>query len=77
MESNQSNKRLIERSKKKIEDEQFREIPRERENGMDPPVNSCTLYRNFSVEMEETLETDKQRMNIDKLNEDVQKAEKR
>ena len=27
LESNQSNKRLIERSKKKIEDEQFREIP--------------------------------------------------
>ncbi len=26
--------------------------------------------------MEEPLETDKQRMNIDKLNEDVQKAEK-
>ena len=39
-------------------------------------MNSCTLYRNFSVEMEEPLEKDKQRMNIDKLKEDVQKAEK-
>ena len=70
------NKRLIERCKKKIEEEQFRDIPVVKGKVTGSSHEFPYIEQRFSVEMEDPLEADKQRRNIDKLNKDIQKAEK-
>lgn len=76
LDSYQPNKRLIERNKKKIEDEQFKEIPVVMGKVTGSSREFPYIEQKFSVEMEEPLEADKQRRNIDKLNRDIHKAEK-
>ncbi len=72
----QPNKRLIERNKKKIEDEQCKDIPVVKGKVTGSSHEFPYIEQRFSVEMEDPLESDKQRRNIDKLNKDIQKAEK-
>lgn len=76
LKSYQPNKRLIERCKKKIEEEQFRDIPVVNGKVTGSSHEFPYIEQRFSVEMEDPLEADKQRRNIDKLNKDIQKAEK-
>lgn len=76
LESYQPNKRLIKRNKKKIEDEQCKDIPVVKGKVTGSSHEFPYIEQRFSVYMEEPLEADKQRRNIDKLNKDIQKAEK-
>lgn len=76
LESYQPNKRLIERNKKKIEDEQFKEIPVVKGKVTGSSHEFPYIEQRISVEMNEPIEAEKQRRNIEKLKKGVQDAEK-
>lgn len=76
LESYQPNKRLIKRNKKKIEDEQFKEIPVVKGKVTGSSHEFPYIEQRFSVEMNEPIEAEKQRRNIEKLKKGIQDAEK-
>lgn len=70
------NKRLIERCKKKIEEEQFRDIPVVKGKVTGSSHEFPYIEQRFSVEMDEPVEAEKRRKNIEKLIRDIRKAER-
>lgn len=76
LESYQPNKRLIERSEKKIEEEQFRDIPVVKGKVTGSSHDFPYIEQRFSVEMDEPVEAEKQRRNIEKLEKGIRKAER-
>lgn len=76
LESYQPNKRLIERNKKKIEDEQFKEIPAVKGKVTGSSHDFPYIEQRYTVEMDEPVEAEKRRKNIEKLKRGIQKAER-
>lgn len=76
LESYQSLIRLIERNEKKIEDEQFKEIPVVKGKVTGSSHDFPYIEQRFTVEMDEPAEAEKQRKNIEKLKKGIKKAEK-
>lgn len=76
LESYIPNKRLIERNEKKIEDERFKEIPVVKGKVTGSSHEFPYIEQRFSVEMNEPIEAEKQRRNIEKLKKGIQDAEK-
>lgn len=76
LKSYQSNKRIIERSEKKIEEEQFRDIPVVKGKVTGSSHDFPYIEQRFSIEMDEPVEAEKQRRNIEKLKKGIQKAER-
>lgn len=76
LESYQSLIRLIERNKKKIEDEQFKDIPVVKGKVTGSSHEFPYIEQRFSVEMDEPIEAERQRKNIEKLKKGIQDAEK-
>lgn len=72
----QPNKRLIERNKKKIEDEQCKDIPVVKGKVTGSSHEFPYVEQRFSVEMDEPVEAEKRRKNIEKLIRDIRKAER-
>lgn len=70
------NKRLIERNKKKIEDEQFKEIPVVKGKVTGSSHEFPYIEQRFSVDMDDPIEAERQRKNIEKLKKGIQDAEK-
>lgn len=72
----QPNKRLIERNKKKLEDEQCKDIPVVKGKVTGSSHEFPYIEQRFSVEMDEPVEAEKRRKNIEKLKRGIQDAEK-
>ena len=70
------NKRLIERCKKKIEEEQFKDISVVKGKVTGSSHNFPYIERRYTVEMDEPVEAEKRRRNIEKLKKGIQDAEK-
>lgn len=76
LKSYQPNKRLIERNKKRVEEEQLKDIPVVMGKVTGSAHEFPYIEQRFSVEMDEPLASDKRRRNIAMLNNDIRKAEK-
>lgn len=74
LESYQSNKRLIERNRKKIEDEQFKDIPVVRGKVTGSSHEFPYTSQRFTVEMDEPEEADRQRRRIARWEKEIRKA---
>ena len=70
------NKRLIERNKKKIEEEQFKDIPVVKGKVTGSSHEFPYIEQRFSVEMDDPTEAERQRKNIVRWGKEIQKAEK-
>lgn len=70
------NKRLIERCKKKIEEERFRDIPVVKGKVTGSSHDFPYIEQRYTVEMDEPIEAEKRRRNIEKLKRGIQKAER-
>ena len=76
LESYQPNKRLIVRNKKKIEEEQFRDITTVQGKVTGSSHEFPYIEQRYTVEMDEPVEAERQRKRIVRWEEEIQKAEK-
>ena len=76
LESYQANRRLIERNKQKIEDEQSKEIPTVMGKVTGSSHDFPYIGRRFSVEMDEPAEADKTARRIARWEEEIKTAGK-
>lgn len=76
LKSYQANKRLIERNKKKIEDEQCRDIPVVMGKVTGSSRDFPYIERRFAVQMNEPMETDKANQRILGWRQEIIQAEK-
>lgn len=76
LESYQPNKRIIERNRKKIEEERFKDIPTVKGKVTGSSHEFPYIEQGFTVEMDEPIEAERQRKNIVQWEKEVQKAEK-
>lgn len=76
LESYQPNKRIIERNRKKIEEERFRDIPVVKGKVTGSSHEFPYIEQRFSVEMDEPIEAERQRKNIARWEKEIQKVEK-
>lgn len=70
------NKRLIERNRNKIQDEQMKEIPTVLGKVKGSSPNFPYIEQRFTVMMEEPVEADKQAERIKRLGQEIAQAEK-
>ena len=70
------NKRLIERNRNKIQDEQMKEIPTVLGKVKGSSPNFPYIEQRFTVMMEEPVEADKQAERIKRLGQEIDQAEK-
>lgn len=70
------NKRLIEHHKKKIEEEQFKDVPVVKGKVTGSSHEFPYIERRYTVEMDEPIEAERQRKNIIQWKKEIQKAEK-
>lgn len=70
------NKRLIERNRNKIQDEQMKEIPTVLGKVKGSSPNFPYIEQRFTVMMEEPVEADKQAERIKRLGQEIEQAEK-
>ena len=75
LEGYQANKRLVERNKQKIEDEQCKDIPVVRGKVTGSSHDFPYIEQRFSVQMEEPMEVDKSQKRISKWQLEIAKAE--
>jgi len=76
LESYMPNKRLIERNRNKIQDEQMKEIPTVLGKVKGSSPNFPYIEQRFTVMMEEPVEADKQAERIKRLGQEIEQAEK-
>lgn len=76
LESYMPNKRLIERNRNKIQDEQMKEIPTVLGKVKGSSPNFPYIEQRFTVMMEEPVEADKQAERIKRLGQEIDQAEK-
>lgn len=76
LESYQTNKRLIERTNKKIEDESFRDIPVVAGKVKGSNKGYPYIEQRFSVQVDEPYEAEKQRKKLKQWKTEIKKAEK-
>lgn len=76
LESYMPNKRLIERNRNKIQDEQMKEIPTVLGKVKGSSPNFPYIEQRFTVMMEEPVEADKQAERIKGLGQEIDQAEK-
>ena len=70
------NKRLIENNKKKIEEEQFKDVPVVKGKVTGSSHEFPYIERRYTVEMDEPIEAERQRKNIVQWKKEIQNAEK-
>lgn len=70
------NKRLIERNRNKIQDEQMKEIPTVLGKVKGSSPNFPYIEQRFTVMMDEPVEADKQAERIKRLGQEIEQAEK-
>lgn len=70
------NKRLIERNRNKIQDEQMKEIPTVLGKVKGSSPNFPYIEQHFTVMMDEPVEADKQAERIKRLGQEIEQAEK-
>ena len=76
LESYQPNKRLIERNKKKIEDEKGKDVPVVMGKVSGSSADFPYTKRHFSVQMNEPVEADKSSKRIAQWRQEIEQAEK-
>ena len=76
LESYMPNKRLIERHRNNIQDEQMKEIPTVLGKVKGSSPNFPYIEQRFTVMMEEPVEADKQAERIKRLGQEIEQAEK-
>lgn len=76
LESYMPNKRLIERNRNKIQDEQMKEIPTVLGKVKGSSPNFPYIEQRFTVMMDEPVEADKQAERIKRLGQEIEQAEK-
>ena len=76
LESYMPNKRLIERNRNKIQDEQMKEIPTVLGKVKGSSPNFPYIEQRFTVMTEEPVEADKQAERIKRLGQEIEQAEK-
>ena len=76
LESYMPNKRLIERNRNKIQDEQMKEIPTVLGKVKGSSPNFPYIEQRFTVMMDEPVEADKQAERIKRLGQEIDQAEK-
>lgn len=75
LESYKSNERLIERNRKKIEDEKMREIPVVKGKVRGSSHEFPYIEQSYTVEMDEPVEADQQSKRIKRWNQEIAQAE--
>ena len=76
LESYKPNERLIERNRKKISDEELRELPVVRGKVKGSSHEFPYIEQNFSVEMDEPVEADQQYKRVRRWKQEISQAEK-